>query len=155
MKLGPIVALLILLGICGCGRPKPDTLVTSGFDEKEMDAAIARARSEVETFINELSNRTGTEHLVKAPIEDAGLIEHFWLTDVTFQNGEFRGKIDNDPGMVGNVKLGQSWTVKSADISDWTFMRDGKMYGGYTLRPLLKTMPADEAQELRELFATP
>lgn len=34
-------------------------------------------------------------------------------------------------------------------------MRDGKMHGNYTMRPLLKTMPADEAAQLRSLLAEP
>jgi uncharacterized protein YegJ (DUF2314 family) len=129
--------------------------VESGYDEQEMDAAIARARRDVDSFIGELSQPTGTNHAVKAPIEDAGETEHFWLTDVTFQNGEFKGTINNDPGLVGNVQFGQTWTIKKAEISDWMFMRDGKMYGNYTLRPLLKTMGEDEAAKYRSILADP
>jgi uncharacterized protein YegJ (DUF2314 family) len=150
-----IVLLLFLLGASGCGKSAPDTLVESGYDEQEMNTAIARARSEVESFIKELSNPTGDGHAVKAPIEDAGKTEHFWLTDVSFQDGEFKGTINNDPGIVGNVKFGQTWTIKKTEISDWMYMRDGKMYGNYTMRPLLKTMPEDEAVKYRSILADP
>lgn len=85
----------------------------------------------------------------------AGETEHFWLTDVSFENGEFKGTINNDPGMVGNVKIGQSWTVRKDGISDWMFMRGGKMYGNYTMRPLLKTMPEAEAAKYRSMLADP
>jgi len=34
---------------------------------------------------------------------------------------------------VGNVKIGQKWTIKQSEISDWMFMRDGKIYGNYTM----------------------
>ena len=34
-------------------------------------------------------------------------------------------------------------------------MRDGKMYGNYTMRPLLKTMPEEEAAKFRSLLASP
>lgn len=155
MKRSSTLAILVLLAVCGCGRSTPDTLVKSGYDEHEMNAAIARARSEVDSFIGELSKPTGTNHAVKAPIEDAGKTEHFWLTDVSFQNGEFKGTINNDPGIVRNVKIGQSWTIKKTAISDWMFMRDGKIYGNYTMRPLLKTMPADEAAKYRSILADP
>jgi uncharacterized protein YegJ (DUF2314 family) len=63
--------------------------------------------------------------------------------------------IKNDPGIVGNVKIGQSWTVKRTEISDWMFMRDGRMYGNYTMRPLLKTMPEAEAAKYRSMLADP
>jgi len=143
---------VLLISLCGCNKT-PDTLVESGYDEMEMESAIARSRSEVDSFIAELSNPTGMNHAVKAPIEDDGEIEHFWLTEVSFQNGEFEGTINNEPGLVGNVQIGQKWTVSKTEISDWMFMRDGKMHGNYTLRPLLKTMP--EAEELRSMLAEP
>ncbi len=146
---------LALLVIFGCGKSAPETLVRSGYDEQEMEAAIARARTEVDSFVAELTNPTGTDHAVKAPIEDGGEIEHFWLTDVTFKNGEFEGIIGNDPGIVGNVKLGQKWTIKKTEISDWMFMLNGKIHGNYTMRPLLKTMREDEAAKLRSMLADP
>lgn len=146
---------LVFVGLCGCGQPKPDTLVESGYDEQEMDAAIARARTEVGSFISELSKPTGTDHAVKAPIEDGGETEHFWLTGVSFKNDEFEGTINNDPGIVGNVKIGQKWKIGKTEISDWMFMRNGKIHGNYTMRPLLKTMPEAEAEQYRSMFAEP
>jgi uncharacterized protein YegJ (DUF2314 family) len=148
-------AFVVLIGMVGCEKSMPETLVESGYDEKEMDAAIARARQEVDSFVSELSRPTGTAHSVKAPIEDAGKTEHFWLTDVTFKDGQFTGKIGNDPGIVGNVTFGQTWNIKKADISDWMFLRDRKMHGNYTMRPLLKTMSEEEATMYREMFANP
>jgi uncharacterized protein YegJ (DUF2314 family) len=148
-----IVALILALS--GCLRFKPETLIDSGYDEKEMDAAIARARSEVDAFIAELQSPTGEDHAVKARITDGDNVEHFWLGDVTYVNGEFRGVINNEPGVVNNVKIGQPWMVKKADISDWLFMRDGKMHGNYTMRPLLKTLPEKEAAKYRSMLAEP
>jgi uncharacterized protein YegJ (DUF2314 family) len=147
--------LVLLLALAGCGGSKPPTLVESGYDEQEMDAAIARAKKEVDTIIAELASPTGTNHAVKAPIEDKGQTEHFWITDLTFENGEFKGTINNDTGIVSNVKIGQEWTIKKEDISDWMYMRDGKMYGNYTMRPLLKTLPAEEAAQYRSMLAEP
>jgi uncharacterized protein YegJ (DUF2314 family) len=145
---------LVIVCLGGCNK-KPDTLITSGYDEKEMDAAIARARGEVDRFIAELERPTGENHAVKAPIQDAGQTEHFWLTEVRYQNGQFEGTINNEPGIVKNVKLGQKWTIKKADISDWMFMRGGKMHGNYTMRPLLKAMPPDDAAKFRAMLAEP
>jgi len=144
----------LILACCSCSR-SPETLVKGGYDEQEMDAAIARARSEVDSFIAELSKGNGTDFAVKAPIEDKEETEHFWLTDIVYRNGKFEGVIGNDPGIVTNVKSGQKWTIKKSEISDWMFMRGGKMYGNYTLRPLLKTMPEKEAARFRSMLANP
>src|SRR5688500_16686349 len=132
---------LLLAGICCSCSSKPSTLIEGGYDEKEMDAAIARARSDGDACIGEMTKGNGTDFAAKRPTEDKGETEHYWMTDVVYRDGEFAGKIGNDPGIVGNVKLGQPWTIKKGQISDWMFMRDGKMHGNYTMRPLLKTMP--------------
>jgi uncharacterized protein YegJ (DUF2314 family) len=145
---------ILILACCSCTKT-PDTLVKDGYDEQEMDAAIARARSEVDVFITELAKRNGSNFAVKAPIQDKEETEHFWLTDIIYRNGKFEGVIGNDPGMVKNVKFGQKWTIKKSEISDWMFMRDGKMHGNYTIRPLLKTMPEEEAAKFRSMLANP
>ena len=91
-----------------------------------MAAAIARARSGVDEF--------GTN------------VEHFWLGDLKLEGDTFHGTIDNKPDLVSNVQYGQRWTVKKSEISDGKYERGGKMYGNYTLRPLLKAMPPKDAQ---------
>ena len=154
MKRHYAIAILLVAAV-GCGKPAPDTLIDSGYDEQEMEAAINRARSEVDSFIAELSKPTGTNHAVKAPITDKGETEHFWLIDVSYKNGQFEGTIDNDPGMVSNVEAGQKWTIKKEDISDWMYMRDGKMYGNYTMRPLLAAMSEEQAEQFRSILAEP
>ena len=78
-----------------------------------------------------------------------------WLVDVTYQNGEFSGRINNEPGMVSNVQMGDRRQVAKAEISDWLFMRDGKMHGNYTLRPLLKTMPEKDVKIYEAMLADP
>jgi uncharacterized protein YegJ (DUF2314 family) len=147
----------LLLGVCvSCSlKSKPETLVEGGYDQKEMDDAIARARSEVDSFLKELEAQNGEAFSVKAPITDKGQTEHFWLTDIVYKDGQFEGLVGNDPGIVSNVKLGDKWTIKKEDISDWMFMRDDKIHGNYTMRPLLKTMPKDQADAMRSLLAEP
>ncbi len=144
---------LLILACCSCNKTS-DKPVT-GFDEAEMATAIAKAQSEVDVFIEDFTNNNGTDFSVKAPIKDGEAIEHFWLTEITYNNGEFEGLIGNDPGMVSNVKFGQKWTIKKSEISDWMFMRDGKMHGNYTMRPLLKTLPKEEAEQMRSILAEP
>ncbi|WP_436715944.1 DUF2314 domain-containing protein [Roseiconus lacunae] len=151
---------LLAIGICliGCSAPDaetPETLVTSGYDQDAMEQAIRKAQNSVSTFVAELENPTGSDHAVKAPIEDDGETEHFWLTNLDLKDGVFTGIINNEPGIVSNVKIGQSWTIKQEEISDWMFMKDGMMHGNYTLRPLLETMPAEQADQLRAILVDP
>ena len=147
--------MLVALCVSSCGKPKPDTLVDSVYVEAEMEAAISLARDKVDDFIREMEMGNGDGWAVKAPIDDNGRVEHFWLTDISYADGNFKGIIGNDPGIVTNVTFGQEWIIAKGDISDWLFMRDGKMHGNYTMRPLLKTMPEAEAERFRQMLAEP
>lgn len=146
--------LLLSLFLIGCNS-QPDTLVTGDYDEQEMADAISKAKSTVDTFIQTLKSGDGEGFAVKAPISDGKNVEHFWVTNVAYKDGKFTGKIDNEPGMVSNVKVGQEWTIAKEDISDWMFIRNDKMHGNYTMRPLLKTLPENEAAIYRAMLAEP
>ena len=146
---------IVVMALSACGGGKPDTLVEGGYSETEMANAIARARREVDVFVSTLESRDGSDFAVKVPIEDGDRTEHFWLTDISYGGGEFEGKIGNDPGVVSNVAFGQIVKVPKEEISDWLFMRGGKMHGNYTLRPLLPTMPKADADYYRSLLAEP
>lgn len=126
-----------------------DTLVTGGYDKQAMSDAIQHARKETDKFIEVMNKKDADTFAVKAPITDHGRTEHFWLTDVTYSNGMFIGVISNDPGIVTNVEYGQEWKIKKEDISDWMYTRGDKIYGAYTIDPLLVTYPKEEADELR------
>ncbi|CAD5825656.1 YegJ family protein [Escherichia coli] len=126
-----------------------DTLVTGGYDKQAMSDAIKHARKETDKFIEVMNKKDADTFAVKAPITDHGRTEHFWLTDVTYSNGMFIGVISNDPGIVTNVEYGQEWKIKKEDISDWMYTRGDKIYGDYTIDPLLVTYPKEEADELR------
>ena len=131
------------------------TRVEGGYDEKEMEAAIARAQSEVDSFLAAWKEKKGQDFSVKVVVEDQGKSESFWLTEIKYDAGEFSGTIGNVPGIARNVKFGQKWTIKKEQISDWMFMREGKIHGNYTMRPLLKTLPNDEADKIRSILAEP
>lgn len=145
---------LLLLTATACGRRVPETLITD-YDEKEIAAAIERARREVDEFIKILEKGEGEEFAVKAKISQGENAEHFWLGNLKIEGDLFHGTIANEPGIVTNVKLGQPWQVKKFEISDWKYERAGKIYGGYTIDPLLKSMPPVEAAWWRERLVRP
>ena len=139
--------LLTLLVCVSCSKA-PDTLVCE-YDEKQMDAAIAKAKSSVQDFITVLEAKSADSYSIKAPITDKHGTEHFWVTDVTYKDGVFSGLIGNDPGVVQNVKFGQPWTIKKEDISDWMYIKNERIHGGFTIDPLLGTFPKEEAEAIR------
>ena len=148
----PILAATLISTACSekqsGASAKPETLVES-YDEAEMAAATATAKSRVDEFLKVLESGAADSFSVKAPIRDGEATEHFWIGDLSYKDGVFSGKIGNEPGIVTNVKEGQKWEVKKDEISDWMYTKGDMIHGGFTIEPLLKSYPKEQADELR------
>ena len=96
-----------------------------------------------------------TDFSLKVAIKDSNGTEHFWLVELERKDGKILGTINNDAEIVKSVKDGDRIPIPEADISDWMYMRDGKMVGNYTVRPLFKTMAADDVEKVKKMLAEP
>lgn len=157
------IILVILAGMLalftGCSKQDKgeDKVINVAPDDAEMNAAIAKARTTLPEFwkVFEKPEHGENGFSLKVRITDKRGAEHFWVTDIQRQDGKIMGTINNDPEVVASVKMGQRIEVPDADISDWLYMRDDKMVGNETVRPLLKRMPADEANKIKSMLANP
>ncbi|MCA6114793.1 DUF2314 domain-containing protein [Bradyrhizobium sp. WSM 1738] len=124
----------------------------------EMNAAIAKARA-TPTFWASYeapkSSETGHSLKVRFPTpRNSG--EHIWMADVKkIADGRYSGKFANTPRDLPDKKAGEVAEFKEADISDWMFLRNGKIVGGETIRPMLKLLPKPDADALRARLETP
>jgi uncharacterized protein YegJ (DUF2314 family) len=84
---------------------------------------------------------------VKKPFVGKGNVEHIWLSDVTFVGGRFQGKVDNEPVSIPGLKPGQVVSVNPDEISDWVYIKNGKLIGGYTIRAHYNELTPQEKQE--------
>ena len=141
---------IAILITSGCSR-KPETL-TDQYDEKKMEQAITDARASFDEFLTRFRNPKPGDRAfnVKVRIADKNGVEHFWVGDLKLDSEPYSGTIGNDPGIVKNVKLGQTYNFKRADISDWMYIAEGKMEGNYTLRVELESMPPKQAEALKK-----
>jgi uncharacterized protein YegJ (DUF2314 family) len=124
-------------------------------DDSAINAAIEKARSTVATFQSALrSPPAGAESFsvkvaFRHPVGDG--VEHIWLMEPSFSDGMIAGIVGNEPLHVLDVKLGQRVSAPVDRLSDWMYVHDGVLHGGYTIRALLERMPAEErAQALAE-----
>ncbi len=119
-------------------------------DDAEMNRAMERARAEVSTFVDGLQNpKPGDRDFAfKAPVKQGDQVEHFWLDNVHHEASHLVGAIGNDPQAVRNVKVGDQLKVRIAEISDWMFVRDGVLVGGYTIRVMLGRLGEEERKEM-------
>ena len=163
MKLPLCSALISLFLITSCGKRGDDSIVhregnpdyhrVGKEGEAVMNAAIAKALAEIDVFIASLQapKPSQTYFSVKKPIPwQDGVVtshEHIWVTDVTFKDGKFHGKLGNEPVDVKDLKLGDDVVVEKAEASDWMIVEDNVLVGGYTLLALRDQMPESERVE--------
>lgn len=119
-------------------------------DDSKMNRAIAQARSSVRGFVRALQNPAAnqSDFSVKVPVDTGSGIEHMWLTSVRHQHGKFTGLINNEPVEGGKVKLGDEVTFGEQEISDWMYVENDKLVGGYTIRALRDSMDPEERAKL-------
>ena len=143
------IVLTILL-VSGCGRQVQDKVVMVKKDDPKMNAAIAKACETARKFIGVLNDPQPNQSAfsVKMEVDDGKQAEFMWLAPVQFDGQMFVGTLANDAELVHNVKIGQRMTVAPDKISDWMYVEDGKLVGGFTIRAMRDAMPDDERSKL-------
>jgi uncharacterized protein YegJ (DUF2314 family) len=118
-------------------------------DDPRMTKAFAEARSTVEQFIHALQNPKPSQlHFsVKVPIGEGDDVRHIWLDSVQFQDGKFTGIVGNEPGTMTVINVGDGISAAPEEISDWMYVEDGKLIGGFTLRAIRAGMSEREGFE--------
>ena len=153
-----VLALCVLAGLAlPCAAAAQDSsYIKVPNQDPEMEDAKAKARATLghfwEKFANPGPGEDGFAIKVALPYGDNNT-EHIWTRDIERKDGKISAVINNVPRDVKTVRLGQRIDVADAQISDWLYMRSGKMVGNYTMRPLLKRLPPREAARYRAMLA--
>jgi uncharacterized protein YegJ (DUF2314 family) len=88
-------------------------------------------------------------------ITDQGRIEHFGVTDFELRDGRTMVTISNAPKIVAHVKSGDRIEIPATNITDWSYMRDGKYAGLFTLKARFKELPAANVELIKKSMADP
>ncbi len=125
---------------CVLGKTITRTVAT---DNADMLQAIEKARQTLPAVLARLAAGEMEEanFTVKFPVSDGEGTEYFWLSETTFADGCFSGVIDDEAQCVSTIKRGDRRTVPVAEVIDWSYVQNQMMYGNFTLRALLPTMP--------------
>jgi uncharacterized protein YegJ (DUF2314 family) len=140
-------------------RAAPDSgYITVPNHDPDMDEAKAKARNTLAHFWEKFADPGADEHgfalKVAIPFGENNS-EHIWTKDMVRKDGKISVVIDNTPRDVKTVRAGQRIEVADNQISDWMYVRNGKIVGNYTMRPLLKRMPAQDAARYRAMLLDP
>lgn len=133
-----------------------DTAVDVDEDDAEMLKAFAKAHATLDDFLKRLEAKDPAIKYpaLKVKIEDQGKVEYFWMADPTVAVNGISGTINNDPELVGTVRIGQVLTVPKTQIYDWTYVdaTTGRMVGNFTACAILTHESPKEAQEFMDTY---
>ena len=125
--------------------------------DPEMAAAIAKAQQALPQFWQVFDKREHSESnfVLVVRITDKGRIEHFHTTNFERRDGKTMVTISHAPKIVASVKLDDRIEIPAADITDWSYMRDGKYAGLRTMKPRFKYMPAEHVEAFKKVMTDP
>jgi len=123
-----------------------------GQHHSAMKRAVHQARRTVGVFIQALQHPGAGQHdfEVKKPFRQGDTVEHLWLSQVSFKGNRFHGYVDNRPRKIKGVKMGDRVSVNPNEISDWAFVENGRLVGGYTIRVLYSTLSPEGRKQLEQ-----
>jgi uncharacterized protein YegJ (DUF2314 family) len=156
-----VMAAVAVLGAATVGVRAEDRspVIDVRTGDPEMNAAIARGRATLPAYWASYEaprpSETGHSLKVRFPYgNNSG--EHIWMAEVKKTgDNSYSGRFANAPRHLPGKRAGDVAEFREADISDWMFLRNGKIVGGETIKPMLKLMTKADADSLRARMETP
>ncbi|MGE6354052.1 YegJ family protein [Flavobacterium sp. NPDC079362] len=127
-------------------KDQPDIYNVKGSDT-DMNEAIEKANQTLADFNTALLNPEIEVKSLKVKFQNETDAEHIWLTNVEFKDGKYSGILDNEPEYITDYKIGDTINVDSKNISDWMYIENGKLFGGYTIKVLRNKMSESERKQ--------
>jgi uncharacterized protein YegJ (DUF2314 family) len=71
-----------------------------------------------------------------------------WISNLSLSiDNHFKGIVGNDPVYVKNIKMGDTVSVETENISDWMIIDNGKLLGGFTIYVLRNNLSENERKQ--------
>lgn len=125
-----------------------DKAIPFDTSDPEMNAAIAHARKTMPFFLEafEWPKPNQTAFLLKVRFEHRGAYEHVWLADLNLGVYPPRAVVANEP-MIPTLKFMSQVEFPAENVSDWMFVEDGYLVGGFTTRLIHSRMSPSERRK--------
>jgi uncharacterized protein YegJ (DUF2314 family) len=153
-----MAAALMAAPVAACAQDAedPSNIVEVAPEDVEIHAARETARQALPGFwarfdSDPVVRETGLLKVV-FPAK-GGSTEVMWVRELVRKNGVVTGLLDNVPTLDVGLVTDQPVTVDLSKVVDWGYVRDGKRWGFFTPRLMLKRLPTDQAAELGETFS--
>jgi len=154
-SMGFVLLCAVLLFSCEKSSEPAEAAVMRVYQDDMEIARIAEdARNTLPIFFRYLTSagaHAGKDCYVKYPFfadEDSGIDkEQIWLTSIQFSNGRYFGVLANAPRHLSSMKKGDRIIFDIDAITDWMYVRGGKITGGESIKYLLEKTPEDQRND--------
>lgn len=121
-------------------------------EDPSMNAAIIKAKSTIDEFDQALmSNNTSySDFAIKKRYNAPEGGEHMWIGVIKMEDGGYRGVVNNDAESTKEVKFGDTVLVRKEEITDWMYLDNNVLKGGYTIREIRNKMKKEERKKFDE-----
>lgn len=113
-------------------------VVNADAEDAELAEAKRVAQRRWKEFCDAFASNSGNGFSVKAPITRDDRTEHIWVDVEEITSLCVWGLLGNEPVQLPGLRLGSRVEVPLGDIEDWSYLRDGKTIGGFSIAVLLK-----------------
>jgi uncharacterized protein YegJ (DUF2314 family) len=165
MKRFPI--LILSFFILSCNQKQSNKIISSNklgadtvtntyaveSEDLSMNAAINKAKKTINQFDQALkSNNPGyADFAVKKRYKTPdGGGEHMWIAGISIVSGNYKGFVNNDAEKTNEVAYGDTVFVRRAEITDWMYLENNILRGGYTIREVRSRMNKEEGNKMEE-----
>lgn len=126
-------------------------VVFAAEDDIEMGMAMQKAAASLDDFRKAVRAppKGASRFEVKARFRSGSVVEHMWLTSVRETAEGFTGELINEPYRLVGYRSGQQLTVAASAVSDWAYVEDGVLVGGFTLRVMFARTPPEQRELLQ------
>jgi uncharacterized protein YegJ (DUF2314 family) len=118
----------------------------------EMARAISAARETMHQFLDVFFNPKPNQRnfLLKVRFEEGDKSEHIWIADLDLSTNPPTGIVANEPA-IQHLKYLQRVPFSHTNVTDWMYLEDEFLVGGYTTRVLQRTPTKNEKSRRRRL----
>jgi len=152
-----LLSFIILLGCIGCNNTQTIKIERKGEppiysvqnDDAEMNQAVLTAIQTLDTFKVALlsKNKDFKYFALKTRFLTPKGSEHIWMRNIILKDKKYVGIVANLPDSIPDVKLGDTISILKNNITDWMYIDNKKLRGGYTIRLLRKRMTEPEKKQ--------
>jgi uncharacterized protein YegJ (DUF2314 family) len=120
-----------------------DPLIGVPEGDPEMKAAVQKAHDTFPKFAQAFARpKPGQHFAAKGYFGAKGTGEYMWITVTSINGDVIVGTLDNLPGAVKDLHVGDRVEIKTAELNDWLIVEGDKktLTGGYTIEVVSKRM---------------